>query len=93
MKNKQDMTNLAMELFFAQIDFELYKLYDCDCDDNAERKLKELRQKFYHDSLEYFLNNEAFKKIFEKIIVKGYLEIINNNGITEYHVYGKEIVN
>lgn len=65
MKNKQDMTNLAMELFFAQIDFELYKLYDCDCDDNAERKLKELRQKFYHDSLEYFLNNEAFKKIEE----------------------------
>jgi hypothetical protein len=64
-KNKQDMTNLAMELFFAQIDFELYKLYDCDCDDNAERKLKELRQKFYHDSLEYFLNNEAFKKIEE----------------------------
>ena len=59
------MTNLAMELFFAQIDFELYKLYDCDCDDNAERKLKELRQKFYHDSLEYFLNNEAFKKIEE----------------------------
>ena len=65
MKNKQDMTNLAMELFFAQIDFELYKLYDCDCDDNAERKLKELRQKFYHDSLEYFLNNETFKKIEE----------------------------
>lgn len=65
MKNKQDMTNLAMELFFAQIDFGLYKLYDCDCDDNAERKLKELRQKFYHDSLEYFLNNEAFKKIEE----------------------------
>ena len=65
MKNKQDMTNLAMELFFAQIDFELYKLYDCDCDDNPERKLKELRQKFYHDSLEYFLNNEAFKKIEE----------------------------
>ena len=65
MKNKQDMTNLAMELFFAQIDFELYKLYDCDCDDNAERKLKDLRQKFYHDSLEYFLNNEAFKKIEE----------------------------
>lgn len=65
MKNKQDMTNLAMELFFAQIDFELYKLYDCDCDDNTERKLKELRQKFYHDSLEYFLNNEAFKKIEE----------------------------
>ena len=65
MKNKQDMTNLAMELFFAQIDFELYKLYDCDCDDNAEKKLKELKQKFYHDSLEYFLNNEAFKKIEE----------------------------
>ena len=59
------MINLAMELFFAQIDFELYKLYDCDCDDNAEKKLKELKQKFYHDSLEYFLNNEAFKKIEE----------------------------
>ena len=36
---------------------------------------------------------EEIKKVFEKIIVKGYLEIINNNGITEYHVYGKEIVN
>ena len=36
---------------------------------------------------------EEIKKVFEKIIVKGYLEIINNNGITEYHVYGKETVN
>ena len=36
---------------------------------------------------------EEIKKVFEKIIVKGYLEIINNNGVTEYHVYGKEVVN
>ena len=36
---------------------------------------------------------EEIEKVFEKIIVKGYLEIIDNNGVTEYHVYGKEIVN
>ena len=36
---------------------------------------------------------EEIEKVFEKIIVKGYLEIIDNNGVTEYHVYGKEVVN
>lgn len=36
---------------------------------------------------------EEIKKVFEKLIAKGYLEIINNNGVTEYHIYGKEIVN
>ena len=59
------MINLAMELFFAQIDLELYTLYHCDCDDNTERKLKELKQKFYRDSLEYFLDDEALRKIEE----------------------------
>ena len=52
---------------------------------------------------EYFTDDELFdcykesqeevKKVFEKLIVKGYLEIVNNNGVTEYHIYGKEIVN
>lgn len=52
---------------------------------------------------EYFTDDELFncfkepqeevEKVFEKIIVKGYLEIIDNNGVTEYHVYGKEVVN
>ena len=36
---------------------------------------------------------EEVKKVFEKLIVKGYLEIIDNNGVTEYHIYGKEAVN
>ena len=51
----------------------------------------------------YFTDNELFncykepqeeiKKVFEKLMAKGYLEIINNNGVAEYHIYGKEIVN
>ena len=36
---------------------------------------------------------EEVKKVFEKLIVKGYLEIIDNNGVAEYHIYGKEAVN
>ena len=52
---------------------------------------------------EHFTDDELFncfkepqkeiKKVFKKIMVKGYLEIINNKGVTEYHVYGKETVN
>ena len=65
MITKQDMTKLALELSFAQIDLELSQLYVDDFDDKLEGKLKKLRMNFYFDSLEYFLDDESLKKIEE----------------------------
>lgn len=52
---------------------------------------------------EYFTDEELFncykdaqeevEKVFERIVNKGYLEIVKCNGITEYHIYGKDVVN
>ena len=36
---------------------------------------------------------EQVKKVFDRLIVKGYLEIIEHEGVTEYHIYGKDTVN
>ena len=41
----------------------------------------------------YSIPKEEVIKIFKRIISKGYLEIINNNSMTEYHIYGEETVN
>ena len=57
MITKQDMTKLALELSFAQIDLELSQLYVDDFDDKLEGRLKKLRMNFYFDSLEYFLDD------------------------------------
>ena len=65
MITKQDMTKLALELSFAQIDLELSQLYVDDFDDKLEGRLKKLRMNFYFDSLEYFLDDESLKKIEE----------------------------
>lgn len=65
MITKQDMTKLALELSFAQIDLELSQLYVDDFDDKLEGRLKKLRMSFYFDSLEYFLDDESLKKIEE----------------------------
>ena len=65
MITKQDMTKLALELSFAQIDLELSQLYVDDFDDKLEGSLKKLRTNFYFDSLEYFLDDESLKKIEE----------------------------
>ena len=65
MITKQDMTKLALELSFAQIDLELSQLYVDDFDDKLEGRLKKVRMNFYFDSLEYFLDDESLKKIEE----------------------------
>ena len=65
MITKQDMTKLALELSFAQIDLELSQLYVDDFDDKLEGRLKKLRMNFYFDSLDYFLDDESLKKIEE----------------------------
>ena len=63
MITKQDMTKLALELSFAQIDLELSQLYVDDFDDKLEGRLKKLRMNFCFDSIESFFDDESLKKI------------------------------
>ena len=77
----KDISNTDLDLEELGTLLTLYVFIDEECftDDELFNYYKEPK--------------EEVKKVFEKLIVKGYLEIIDNNGVTEYHIYGKEAVN